>query len=184
MLYIKFKILEKEYFEAFKEVYKHMCAVREPGYTEKEDTFEIDWNTATEEEIDDFMNDDRPKIELYKSLFPEYADQFLRKFFSKENASSVLVDENIVSYFNYLEYGFEVDLDCLELLKDEEGIVKYSTGNFPYGGMDRFLMSLKAFRLIPIECFDGFNVFEFDWISEFDYEAVILPEQTNKYLGK
>ena len=182
MLYIKFTIVSEEKFIAFQEVYKHMCAIREPDYKEKEDSEIIDWATATEDEIDFFTDEDRPKIELFKTLFPEYANQFLSNFFSYDNSKSILVNEDIVSYLTYLEFGFEVHLNSLEQLKKNVGIVKFSTGNFPYGGMERFLMTLRAFELNPIECFDGFDVFQFHWISEFEHEAINLPKKTKEYL--
>lgn len=182
MLYIKFAIKSQEKFIAFKKVYNHMCAVREPGYQEKEDSVTIDWETATEKEIDAFMDEDRPKIELFNSLFPEYAKQFLSNYFSYDNSKSILVNSEILPFFNYLEYDFEVDLHALEKQHKKEGIVKFSTGNYPYGGMERFLMTLKAFELHPTECFDGFEVYQFDWISEYEHEAINLPDKKVKYI--
>jgi hypothetical protein len=188
MLYIKFTIISLEKFIAFKEVYNYMCAIRKPGYQEEEeeeeeeDSFTIDWETATEEEIDAFMDEDGQKIELFHSLFPEYAKQFLGNYFSYDNSKSILVNEDIISFLNYLEYGFEVDLNALEKQHNKEGIVKFSTGNFPYGGMERFLMTLRAFELHPTECFDGFEVYQFDWISEYEHEAINLPDKKVKYI--
>ncbi|PQJ81852.1 hypothetical protein [Polaribacter glomeratus] len=182
MLYIKFTISNQEKFIAFKEVYNHMCAVRKPGYQEKEATIDIDWETATDEDIDSFMDGDRPKIELFNQLFPVYAQEFLSNYFSYDNSKSVLVRADILPYFNYLEYGFEVDLNVLEELQNNEGIVKFSTDNYPYGGMERFLMTLKAFELNPIECFDGFNVYQFQWTSDYEHDAIILSEKTKEYL--
>lgn len=182
MLYIQFAIKSPGKFIAFKEVYNYMCAIREPGYQEKEDSLTIDWETASEEEIDAFMDEDRQKIELFNRLFPEYAKQFLGNYFSYDNSKSILVNEDIISFFNYLEYGFEVDLNALDQLNNKEGIVKFSTGNFPYGGMERFLMTLKAFELHPKECFDGFEVYQFDWISDYEHEAIDLPDKKVKYI--
>ncbi|SDR98641.1 hypothetical protein SAMN05216503_1605 [Polaribacter sp. KT25b] len=180
MLYIKFAIKSQEKFIAFKEVYNHMCAVRKPGYQEEEKT--IDWETATDEEIDHFMDEDKPKIELFNQLFPVYAQEFLRNYFSYDKSKSILVRADILSFFNYLEYGFEVDLDALEKQKENEVIVKFSTGNYPYGGMERFLMTLKAFELNPIECFDGYNVYLFQWTSDYEHDAIILSEKTKEYI--
>ena len=86
-----------------------------------------------------------------------------------------------MSIFNYLEFGFDVDLNCLEVFKKDKGIIKFSTGNFPFGGLERFFITLKAFQLIPIECFDGFSVNQIDWKSDFDYEKQL--SQMNQIIG-
>ena len=104
---------------------------------------------TTQAEIDDFMDEDTPKIALFHQLFPAYAQQFLSGYFSYENNKSRLVREDLLPFFNYLEYGFEVDLYPLEWLSSHEVLLKFATGNYPYGGMDRFLMTLKAFELRP-----------------------------------
>ena len=184
MLYVTFKIKEQEKFEAFKKVYDYMCLVRKADDQEKVAVLEIDWDTATEEQIDAFMDEDTPKLNLYNNLFPEYAQLFIARYFTYDHAKSVLVNEDKVSFINYLEYSFEVDLDALDKLNEDVGIIKLSTGNYPFGGLERFFMTLKAFDLSPIECFDGFNIFEFDWTSEFEYEAIILSEETKEYLKK
>ncbi|WP_405563773.1 hypothetical protein [Polaribacter sp. Asnod6-C07] len=182
MLYIKFTITELEKFKDFKVVYNHMDAFRIGEY--EEEKLEIDWETATEEEIDAYFDEDRPKRKLFDTLFPEYAKQFLERYFSLENAKSQLINEYNLSLLNYLEDGFEVNLDSLEKTENNKGIVKFSTGNYPFGGIDRFLMTLKAFDLQPTECFGGFDVFEFNWTSDFEYEAQILEEKTKLYLKR
>ena len=105
MLYIKFNILNEEKFSAFKKVYNHMCDVRRPNYKEKER--EIDWETATEEEIDNFMDPDWPKVELFKTLFPDYTNQILNNYFSLDSTNGILIDEDKASLINYLEYGLK-----------------------------------------------------------------------------
>ena len=72
----------------------------------------------------------------------------------------------------------------MDKLNEDVGIIKLSTGNYPFGGLERFFMTLKAFDLSPIECFNGFTVFEFEWTSEFEYEGIILSEKTKRYLTK
>jgi hypothetical protein len=183
MLYITFTIASPEKFTAFKKLYQHMCAIRTPDYQETAGAETIDWTTATEEEMDAFMDKDSPKIELFHRLFPEYAQQFLANYFYDDAGKSVLEQEDIVSFFNYLEYGFEVDLSVLEQFANNEGIVKFSTGNYPFGGLERFFMTLKAFEMHPLECFDGFEVFQFQWTAENEFEALILPEKTMEYLS-
>ena len=78
--------------------------------------------------------------------------------------------------------GFEVEMDHLKKLDNTIGLVEFSTGNFPYGGMERFLMVLKAFGFIPLECYNGFTIYRFDWTSDFRHEAIDLSEKTKKYL--
>lgn len=63
------------------------------------------------------MDEDRPKLELYKTLFPAYADEFICSYFMYNNSKSVLLNENKVSFISYLEYDFEVNLDNLKNLK-------------------------------------------------------------------
>ena len=180
MLYIKFTIENPKKLTNFNAVYQHMCAVRTPGYQEKEAT--IDWETATDADIEYYMDEERPKIELFNQLFPMDTQQFLSGYFEPDSQKSALERADILPFFNYLEYDFEVDLDALDLLENKEAIIKFSTGNYPFGGMDRFIMTLKAFELNPIECFDGFNVFQFEWITDYEYDALILSEKTTEYL--
>ena len=85
---------------------------------------------------------------------------------------------------NYLECGFEVDLNCLEEQQGNIGIAKFSTGNYPFGGLERFIMVLHAFDILPTECFDGFAINQFKWTSNFDYDLIELPEKTKQYLKK
>jgi hypothetical protein len=184
MLYIKFKIENHKKFMEFRVVYHHMVAVRNTGYEAKEDAFEIDWNTATPEEIDDFMDEDKPKIELFNTLIPDDVSEVLCNYFYFDNTKSALINEDKLSYINYLEYGFEVNLDLLERCENGDGIVKISTGNYPFGGLERFIITLKAFKLAPFECFDGFNVCALNWVSDVEHEANILPEKTKIYLVK
>lgn len=184
MLYIKFKIENHKNFIHFRVLYHHMLAVRTAGYVAKEDESELDWNTATPKEFDDFMDEDRPKMELFNKLIPNYASKVLCNYFSFDNAKSILSNEDKLSLLNYLEYGFEVNLDLLERCETGGGIVKISTGNYPFGGLERFMITLKAFNLIPFECFDGFNVCALNWVFDVEYEANILPEATKWYLKK
>ncbi len=94
-----------------------------------------------------------------------------------------LIDKDIMSLWNYLEYGFEVNMCSIKKLNDELGIIKLSTSNYPFGGMERFLITLKSFNLIPLECFNGFSIIEFDWTSNFDFVTSELPEKTKEYLS-
>ena len=75
-------------------------------------------------------------------------------------------------------------MDNLDILTDNIGIVEFSTGNFPYGGMERFIMTLKAFDLNPIECYNGFGVFKFNWKTDYVFEDVDLPERTKEYVAR
>lgn len=163
-------------------MYHHMLAVRNTGYEAKEDELEFDWNTATPEETDDFMDEDKPKIDLFNKLIPDDVSEVLCNYFYFDNTKSMLSNEDKLSCINYLEYGFEVNLDLLERCKTGVGIVKISTGNYPFGGLERFIISLKAFKLAPFECFDGFNVCALHWVSDVEYEANIFSEKTKEYL--
>lgn len=169
---------------SFRALYNHMFAVRIAGYEAKEDELEFDWNTSTPEEIDNLMDEDKPKIELFKTLIPDDVSEVLCNYFYFENTKSMLSIEDKLSYINYLEYSFEVNLDLLERCENGDGIVKISTGNYPFGGLERFMITLKAFKLAPFECFDGFNVCALNWVSDVEYEATILSEKTKEYLKR
>ncbi|PLX08398.1 MAG: hypothetical protein C0598_12235 [Marinilabiliales bacterium] len=183
MLYIKFKILNPEKFTDFQTVYQHMLKVRTPGFDFKVNLDEVDWANITDEEEELLFDEDLQLKKRYNELFPDYANAFLERYFGGDNVDS---SDNIevFSILNYLEYGFEVDMNNLEQLDNHSGLVEFSTGNFPYGGMERFLMVLKAYDLVAVECFNGFTVYEFEWISEFEHNAIELSEKTIKYLNR
>ncbi|WP_026776125.1 hypothetical protein [Polaribacter sp. Hel_I_88] len=174
MLYIKFEIKNHKNFMAFRALYNHMLAIRTKNYKAKEDG----------DEIDDFIDEDKQKIKLFDKLIPEDTSGVLGNYFSFNNAKSILMNEDKVSYINYLEYGFEVNLDLLERCEIGGGIVKISTGNYPFGGLERFMITLKAFKLAPFEYFDGFNLCAINWVSDVEYDANILSEKTKEYLIK
>lgn len=193
MLYIKFNINDSSRFIDFQKLYDHMVSVRQPGFEfEEEETPEFDWDNMTPEEVDEgvkklheFLDQDQQELKRYKELIPDYANVFLESYLQVDNEKAgALGILEVLSILNYLEYGFEVDMDNLEKLDDNHGLVEFSTGNFPYGGMERFLMVLKAFGLIPTECYNGFTIYQFDWTSDFEYEAIELPEKTEAYLAK
>lgn len=190
MLYIKFKIKDAVKHADFQKLYNHMVQIREPGFKHEEDDGpEIEWDGMTQVEVDAAVEklstflDINPEEHRYRKMVPSYANKFLESYLQHEKEESGSLGEvEAVSIFNYLEYGFEVDLDNLEKINEHLGIVEFSTGNYPFGGMERFIMTLKAFNLIPIECYDGFSIYEFDWISNFEYNNINLPEKTKKLI--
>ncbi len=192
MLYIKFKIQDTSKFEDFKTLYNHMVLVREPGFQFTDEGPIIDWDTKkTQEEVDaavaelSYYLDHEPEFHRCKELLPEYVTELLEKYLQDDNEKlGALGIHNVLSIFNYLEFGFEVDMNALKKLDEHSGIVEFSTGNYPFGGIERFLITLKAFDIIPTECFDGFAVCELNWIADFDYNSTKLPEKTKAYLGK
>ena len=193
MLYIKFQIQDASKYSDFQKLYAHLLKIRQPGFVlEKEEEPQFDWDTMTPEEVKEALKEieescDPNYLELkrYKSLIPDYANAFLEKYLQVDKeALGVLGVSEVLSIWNYLEYSFEVDLDNLEKIKEGLGIVEFSTGNFPFGGMERFLMTLKAFDLVPTECFNGFTIYKFNWITAFAHEAIDLAEETVAYLKK
>lgn len=162
-----------------------MVEVRRPDYVFEEDkTVEIDWDSLTDQEIDDavaMLNEERnyPE-ERYKMVVPDYANAFL------EDCERAKADEygfSLSDIFEYLEWSFEVNMDHLELLDAHSGIVKFSTGNYPFGGLEKFLITLRAFDLTPTEYFDGFTVDSIRWVSPIAYTTTELPDKTKSYLG-
>lgn len=183
MLYIKFTFLSNDKFTAFQKLFLHMKKVREPDFKfEEEEIPEIDWENVTQEEIDIIMDENVSELKRYKEFIPDYADAFLKRYLSFDHDHVQIYQEETLSLLNYLEYGFEVNMDHLENINKNSGLIQISTGNFPFGGLDRFFMVLKAFDLIPFECFNGFNIFTFDWVSEFEYEGIEDSKKTKTYL--
>ena len=169
-----------------------MDNVRQPGFKfeEPEPTI-IDWDNLSKEETDEAYKklidslDEDPAEERYKSIIPDYANDFLEKYLGVDNDKlGVLGIQKALSIFNYLEFDFEVYLTRLEKQNEHFGIIEYETDNFPYGGIDRFLMVMKAFELQPKECFDGFTIFEFEWKTDYEYEPIEFPEKTKEYLNR
>lgn len=190
MLYIKFNNQSPSKFEDFLTLYQHMVTVRQPNFSfEEEEPEPIEWEKLSQDEVDkaveklcDFIFED-PAAKRYQRLIPEYANGILMEYLKIDNERlGELGIEETLSIFNYLEFGFEVDFTNLELNMEQQGIIEFSTLDYPFGGIDRFLMVLKAFDILPTECFDGFNVFRFDWTNKFEYNAIDLPEKTTAYI--
>ena len=159
-----------------------MVMTRQPGFEfEEEEPF--DWDNASQKEIDDMMNGnvDEPELKRYKKLFPNYAHTFLESYIKNDSSIAGAYGFDIEGIFNYLEFSFEVDMISLQKLENNLGLIEFEALGFPYGGMERFLMVLKAFKLIPIECYNGFTVYKFNWTSKFTHEAIDLPEATEAY---
>ena len=188
MLYVKFTVQDPPKFEDFKKVYDHMVMLRQPGFELEEDEGpEFDWDALTKEETDKAMEevhaflDETDEERRYKKLFPKYAQEYLASYVGYDAQRAGVFGFEISGIFNYLEYSMEVDMDKLQMINETLGVVEFSALAYPYGGMERFLMVLKAFDLIPTECFNGFTVYEFEWTSEFVHEGIELPEETKRY---
>lgn len=192
MLYIKFNIEDSSKYEDFQKVYAHMVKTRTPGFNfqEDEDSLEIDWESlTTQKEIDDAVEelsnylDKSPEFHRFQKVFPLYAQEYLEKYLQNESEKHELLSvSETVSIFNYLEVGFEVDMVQLERQDKKHGLIEFSTGNFPFGGLERFLITLNAFHLTPTEYFDGFSICELQWSSPFEYSTTKFPKKTKKYL--
>lgn len=190
MLYIKFRIQDSSKFEDFKKLYAHMVAVRQPGFEiEDEKPPEIDWDTMTQQEGDDaiemlldYCEQDKLDFLRYQKIIPNYASNYLGSYSKQDNDILEPLDElESISLLNYLEFGFEVDMDNLKKINEHLGIVEFSTGNYPFGGMERLIMTLAAYDLKPVSCFDGFNECELNWTNNFDYDLIILPKKQNRF---
>lgn len=188
MLYIKFNIQDQHKYLDFTKVYEHMVMVRQPNFEFEEDKVpEFDWGNLTKEEtaaalekIDEFFDIDA-EDRRYKELFPAYADENLKSYIKSDKEIAGAYGFDLKGIFNYLEYSFEVDMNNLKKLNETSGLVAFSTGNYPFGGLERFVMTLKAFDLIPFECYNGFTIHTFEWINPFKYEGKELPEKTKIY---
>ena len=191
MLYVKFTVKDESKYQDFQKVYDHMVMTRQPGFEFQEDGGpEFDWNSMTKEAADKAMEELNAFLNVsdeerrYLQLIPTYAQKYLSSYVEEDEKSAGVFGYQISGIFNYLEYSMEVDMNNLQIIKENMGVVEFSALAYPYGGMERFLMVLKAFDLIPIECFNGFNVCTFEWTSEFTYEIIEMPEATKEYKEK
>jgi hypothetical protein len=191
MLYIKFNITDPSKYTDFKKLYEHMLQVRQPNFViEDEKTPEFDWDNMTDKEVNiaietllDYCEQDKIDFKRFQRLIPKYASIYLKSYLKQDCQNLKLLDESdAISILNYLEYGFEVDLNEIENLNTDLCILKFSTGNYPFGGLERILITLRSFDLIPVEFFDGFSVSKLDWISKFEYNIISLPKKTKEYL--
>jgi hypothetical protein len=188
MLFIKFKINNPSKFAEFKLLFEHMIKVRKIGFKfEEEEEQVLDWENMTDEEAVEVAGSllDEPNYEeiRYKKLIPDYAQQFLRAYVSFDKKKTGDLSFSTLCIFSYLEFSFEVNMDELQELDTKQGVIRFSTLNFPYGGSERFLIVLRAYELIPFECYDGFTVYNINWQSHFVHEAIEQPEKTRRYLA-
>ncbi|SFN96148.1 hypothetical protein SAMN04487989_10799 [Bizionia echini] len=177
MVYIKFTIKNDSTFTDFQILYNHLIAIRQPGFKEDEGP-DYEWDDMTEEEVDIALEelnaflDTSPEHHRYNKFIPDYAKEYLEKYVEFDNNKiEAFGTHDVLSVFNYLEYGFEVDMHNLKKTNEQFAIVEFSTGNYPFGGLERFLITLKAFNLTPFEYFDGFDVCEITWYSNFEYNT-------------
>lgn len=185
MLYIEFDIKDSSKYNDFEKLYNHMVKVRQVNFKfEEEEEVEIDWDNVTDEEVNEIFSAQNSEKKRYKELIPNYADQFLKSYVGFDQQQTGLLGFKVLEILNYLEFSFEVDMVLLKKQNENSGIVEFSTGNYPYGGMERFLMTLKAFDLIPTECYNGFTIYKFNWISDFKHKSIELTEKTTEYLKK
>ena len=157
----------------FQKLFDNMVNTRKAG-------FEFEEKIRHEEEDPNGSEE----MNRYQNLFPGYANNFLASYVNHDKSKAGAYGFDILGIFNYLEHTFEVNMNSLRKLNEDIGIVEFSTGNFPFGGLERFIMTLKAFDLIPIECFNGFVIYEFGWTSDYEHDAIELPEKTKEYLAK
>lgn len=145
---------------------------------------EIDWDILKKDEVDaaiqklnDYGDSDKSTLKRYRKLIPRYVNRFIESHIQYVNKTKEPISESqTIDFLKYLEWDFEVDMDCLEEIDANFGIVKFSTSNFPFGGLDRFIITLKAYDLIPIEAFNGFSIIKFNWVSNFEFKSVELKE--------
>ncbi|WP_458626366.1 hypothetical protein [Winogradskyella sp. PC D3.3] len=191
MLYIKFKIQDASKYEDFQKLYEHMVKLRQPNFELKdENPPEFDWDNMNEQEtadaietILDYCEQDKLDFKRYQNLIPHYARLYFGSYIKQDHDNTIpLSESDAIALLKYLEYGFEVELNKLEKLNEDFYILEFSTGNFPFGGLERFIMTLRAYNLIAVEYFDGFKVSKLDWLSPYEYHNMILPEQTKAYL--
>ncbi|MCV6630107.1 MAG: hypothetical protein OIF50_09625 [Flavobacteriaceae bacterium] len=179
MLYIQFEIKNNNKYAAFQKLYAHLVAIRQPDFEESPPEFDWDYLSDAEtvtalEAIDTFYDEDLRAMQRYQEWIPDEVAAILWQYVGED-------EESLGDFWNYLEYGFEVDFDALETSNANRGIICFSTGNYPFGGLDRFLITLGAFELLPNEAFNGFSVIAINWQDPFDFEVTELPDKTARY---
>lgn len=185
MLYVKFNIEAYSKYEDFQKLYDHMVQVRQPGFNFEEEEPEIDWDSMSPKEIDDMVekisNPPDPEQARYDLLIPDYVKQFYEAFLEFDSTRYGMFGFEPLQVFNYLEFGLEADLTKLQQFDEKTGIIEFAPYGYPYGGMDRLLMTMRAYEFTPIESYNGFDVIEFQWTDDFDYQVTEFPERTQKY---
>ncbi|WOI39055.1 hypothetical protein R1T43_08545 [Alteromonas sp. CI.11.F.A3] len=180
MLYIKFGISSSSRVEDFTSLFFYMQEVRAPHYEFDVQTPDYDWDNMTEEEISIAAQrtlQDPTELRLNQQL-PSYVQDAIHEFAKR----SEVYGYGLENMFSYIENDFEVEIDSLSYVSDVEGEVAFSTGNYPFGGIERFAVILKAFNLIPFECFDGFNVGTIEWNGDYMFDIIANPIKTKSYL--
>lgn len=155
MLYIQFEIKDLAKFEALKRVYNVLFEIK--------------------------PKEESKPIEFWQEMIPNYAKDFLGGYYEEEKALSMLIPASFTDTINYLEFGLEVDLEGLVQVDETKIRLDYTALSFPYGGMDRLMIFLKAYDCIPCEAYTGFSVVKLNWTSAYDYEATELAEETQLY---
>lgn len=187
MLFITFTISNPEKYTDFCMLYEALVKVRTLEQTQtKSDLSSINWDTLDQNDmdalLDDFMDEDAPLRNKYTALLPSYVQTFIEKQWQHEYQDITDFDEQKINLYSYLETDFEVEFKELQKINTSKGIITFETGNFPFGGLDRFIMVLQAYKLVPEQCYNGFTVFKFHWKSVYEFEAIELPEETAEYL--
>ncbi len=154
MLYIDFDIKDPDKFSTFQQVY-HLLEEIKP-------------------------KKGRRPFSLWKKLIPHYAQNINGTYYKDDLTDKPEDRWGFRDMVSYLQFGFEVEFDYLEV-KDRHARIGFSAYAFPYGGMDRFLMFLKAYDCIPSESYNGFEVIRFQWQGDFEYEVTNHPEETKAY---
>lgn len=155
MLYIQFQIKDQSKFSDFKKVYDILYKIKR-------------------KEVGKPLN-------FWSKTIPEYAKEVFREYYKEEKTERDIDSYGFKATINYIEFGLEVDLDNLIELENGQARLEYTALAFPYGGMDRLLLFLVAYDLIPLESFNGFSVIEFNWVSKFQYDWKELEEKTESY---
>lgn len=154
MLYIDFDIQNQEKFKTLQKVYAVLFEIK--------------------------PKEDRRPMELWKTLIPPYAQEFIGRYYQDDLSQESEYRWGFTDIVTYMQFGMEVEFDFLNI---EVGTARigFSAYAYPYGGMDRFLIFLKAYECIPTEAYNGFEVIEFHWEDDFGYSVTEYPEKTALY---
>ncbi|OAB78921.1 DUF2764 family protein [Cochleicola gelatinilyticus] len=189
MLYINFEIGDTAKYKDFEKLYAYMVEIRQPDFKFDDTGPEFDWDTIPEDEVENALEelntylDQQVEPEVYrcKEKLPEYVREFLKHYLQHTSESPEYIsDRDVVSIFNYLEFDFEVAMENLLTTDEYSGVVQFSTGNYPFGGLERFIATMAAYQIKSISCFDGFNHCELHWTSAYDFEFIPKSKNTKR----
>lgn len=149
MLFIKFDILDQQLFSDFLRFYEMLVKIK--------------------------AVDDQKQMEFWQAFIPQKVQQQYNlvdcddpKYDSKKAGFQQILQ--------YLQVDLEVNFTACKKLEEAKGIVRFETGNYPYGGMDRLIYFIKTFDCVATEIYNGFDVNSVEWLDDGEFKCEVIPQ--------